>query len=124
MFHPFAEDETVRLVGVEAGGETSFCNIGKDIAPRRGMAVIWNSLNHDGSPNRDTMHHGTPVLAGYKAIITKWFRTGGGAGGSTSAGTGRRPEGRGQDGTDAGGGKGAGAGVMPTQVLNSHAQSQ
>ena len=32
------------------------------------------NLRHDGTGNYDTLHHGTPVKAGYKAIITKWFR--------------------------------------------------
>jgi prolyl 4-hydroxylase len=36
--------------------------------------VIWNSLLPDGRPNYDTLHHGMPVKAGHKAIITKWFR--------------------------------------------------
>jgi prolyl 4-hydroxylase len=38
------------------------------------MAVIWNNLYPDGTPNPDTLHQGMPVKAGHKAIITKWFR--------------------------------------------------
>ncbi len=56
------------------GGETAFPNIGLAVRPKTGLAVIWNSLRPDGSPNPYSLHHGTPVRAGWKAIITKWFR--------------------------------------------------
>jgi len=59
---------------VESGGETAFVNVGLAIPPKAGTAVLWNNLRADGTPNFDTMHHGTPVKAGHKAIITKWFR--------------------------------------------------
>jgi prolyl 4-hydroxylase len=64
----------IYLNDVESGGETEFVNIGLKIPPKTGMAVLWNNLKSDGTPNYDTLHHGTPVKAGYKAIITKWFR--------------------------------------------------
>jgi prolyl 4-hydroxylase len=38
------------------------------------MALLWNNLNADGSPNPHTMHCGEPVTQGHKIIITKWFR--------------------------------------------------
>ena len=58
----------------EAGGETHFVDAGLSVQPKEGMAVIWNNLLPDGRPNLDSMHHGTPVKAGHKDIITKWFR--------------------------------------------------
>ena len=58
----------------EGGGETTFVHLGVSIKPKTGRALIWNNLTPDGEPNYDTLHHGTPVTAGYKAIITKWFR--------------------------------------------------
>jgi len=64
----------VYLNDVESGGETAFVNIGLAIPPKQGTAVLWNNLKPDGTPNYDTLHHGTPVKAGHKAIITKWFR--------------------------------------------------
>jgi prolyl 4-hydroxylase len=64
----------IYLNDVEEGGETAFVNVGLVIPPKQGMAVLWNNLKPDGTPNYDTLHHGTPVKAGYKAIITKWFR--------------------------------------------------
>lgn len=57
-----------------SGGETTFPNVGLAVRPKSGLAVIWNSLRPDGSPNPDSIHHGMPVRAGSKAIITKWFR--------------------------------------------------
>ena len=56
------------------GGGTKFFAIDKIFAPRKGMAVIWNNLYSDGTPNADTLHSGLPVEAGHKIIITKWFR--------------------------------------------------
>ena len=64
----------VYLNDVESGGETAYVNIRLAIPPKQGMAVLWNNLKPDGAPNYDTLHHGTPVKAGHKAIITKWFR--------------------------------------------------
>ena len=55
----------VYLNDVESGGETAFVNIGLAIPPKQGMAVLWNNLKPDGSPNYDTLHHGTPVKAGH-----------------------------------------------------------
>jgi prolyl 4-hydroxylase len=38
------------------------------------MALLWNNLNPDGTPNEYTMNCGEPVIRGHKIIITKWFR--------------------------------------------------
>lgn len=65
----------VYLNEVKKGGETCFVNIGEEFKPMTGSAVIWNSLNPDGTPNSNTMHQAKPVEQGYKAVITKWFRT-------------------------------------------------
>lgn len=64
----------VYLNSTPEGGETHFTEIDEVFKPKRGMAVIWNNLYTDGSPNRSTMHHGCPVNKGSKYIITKWFR--------------------------------------------------
>ena len=65
----------IYLNSVEDGGETEFPLLGKTFKPQRGLAVIWNSLNPDGTTNANTLHHARPVKKGYKAIITKWFRS-------------------------------------------------
>jgi prolyl 4-hydroxylase len=59
--------------GMEGGG-TRFSTIDRTFQPKKGQALIWNNLYPDGTPNRDTLHSGEPVLAGHKIIITKWFR--------------------------------------------------
>ena len=58
----------------EAGGETGFPNAGISVEPRTGMLLAWNNMAADGSPNIATLHEGTPVEAGVKYIVTKWFR--------------------------------------------------
>ncbi|MCH9698009.1 MAG: 2OG-Fe(II) oxygenase [Gammaproteobacteria bacterium] len=65
----------IYLNTVEEGGETVFPKLGEAFKPEPGMAVIWNSLNPDGTTNGNTLHHATAVKKGYKAVITKWFRS-------------------------------------------------
>ena len=65
----------VYLNDVESGGETEFVRLKKTIKPKKGTAIIWNSLNKDGSDNHNTLHQAHPVRSGFKSIITKWFRT-------------------------------------------------
>lgn len=65
----------IYLNDVDEGGETHFTRVGAKLKPHTGMAVIWNSLNPDGSTNVNTMHQALPVIKGYKAVITKWFRS-------------------------------------------------
>ena len=65
----------VYLNDVDSGGETEFKILEKKINPQKGMAVIWNNLNKDGSVNPNTIHQGHPVRLGQKLIITKWFRS-------------------------------------------------
>ena len=56
------------------GGATRFRHLDLAIEPKAGMAVIWNNLTPDGTPNPCSMHAGEPVTRGHKVIITKWFR--------------------------------------------------
>ena len=56
------------------GGATRFTEIDHAVEPRAGLALFWNNLKADGSPNRLTRHCGEPVTGGHKIIITKWFR--------------------------------------------------
>jgi prolyl 4-hydroxylase len=56
------------------GGATRFTEIDHAVQPKTGMALIWNNLHPDGSPNVATRHCGEPVTRGNKVIITKWFR--------------------------------------------------
>ncbi len=65
----------VYLNEVEEGGQTDFPHLGTAVTPKKGMAVIWNSLRADGSVNPFTAHWAKPITKGEKFIITKWFRT-------------------------------------------------
>lgn len=65
----------VYLNDTAKGGATQFVNLGKTFFPRAGTALIWNNLDPNGEPNPATLHRGMPVDLGYKAIITKWFRS-------------------------------------------------
>jgi prolyl 4-hydroxylase len=65
----------VFLNNVKKGGETEFINLNNlHVTPKTGTAVVWNSLNGDGTTNDRTLHQGKPILGGEKYIITKWFR--------------------------------------------------
>ncbi len=65
----------IYLNDVEQGGETCFKRIGANFKPVTGKVVIWNSLNPDGTTNMNSLHQANPVEKGYKAVITKWFRS-------------------------------------------------
>ena len=66
----------IYLNSTHQGGETTFPCINEEFSPHEGKAIIWCNLKSDLSPNAFSMHHAKPVQKGYKAIITKWFRTG------------------------------------------------
>jgi prolyl 4-hydroxylase len=58
----------------EAGGHTRFTEADVTIRPRTGNLLVWNNLTPDGELNPRSMHQGTPVTAGAKYIVTKWYR--------------------------------------------------
>jgi prolyl 4-hydroxylase len=60
----------------EQGGTTLFRDAGFAVPPTPGLMVMWNNMRADGSPNPGAIHAGTPVEAGVKHVITKWFREG------------------------------------------------
>lgn len=65
------------LSAPEAGGETFFPDaIAKDlkVAPSRGDAVLFHSMNPDGSMDWHSVHGSAPVHAGVKYALTKWVR--------------------------------------------------
>jgi prolyl 4-hydroxylase len=62
------------LNDVEDGGATEFPHLGIGIRPLAGAMLIWNNMKTDGTLNYKTLHTGTPVKAGVKHVITKWYR--------------------------------------------------
>jgi len=57
------------------GGSTFFSELDLNVEPVAGTALLWNNIRSDGQLNGATLHHGMPVTSGYKAVITKWFRS-------------------------------------------------
>ena len=80
MDRPHAGNRTrtvcVYLNAVDAGGATAFPVPGLSIDPLPGRAVVFDNLMHDGSPDPDSLHAGTPVEAGEKWLATLWIRQG------------------------------------------------
>lgn len=64
----------IYLNDVEEGGATWFPSAGIRVSPKRGLLLLWNNMQPDGTPNNMTLHEGMRVTAGTKYIITKWFR--------------------------------------------------
>lgn len=58
----------------EAGGHTIFTKANVSVRPRAGNLVVWNNLTPEGEPNEYSMHTGSPVEAGVKYVVTKWYR--------------------------------------------------
>mgnify|MGYP005644113565 FL=1 len=65
----------IYLNAVELGGETCFRRLDRCFTPTPGLALIWNNLQADGTPNPFTLHEAVPVAKGNKWVITKWFRS-------------------------------------------------
>jgi prolyl 4-hydroxylase len=60
---------------VDQGGATHFVNLGLRIQPQPGVLLIWNNADREGLVNENLLHAGTPVEAGVKYVLTKWYRT-------------------------------------------------
>lgn len=58
----------------DAGGETDFPTARARARPETGTLLIWNNMAFDGRCNPAALHHGMPVIAGRKYVLTKWFR--------------------------------------------------
>lgn len=51
---------------MEQGGATVFPNIERAVFPKKGAAIIWYNLKHDGEGDTRTLHAACPVLVGSK----------------------------------------------------------
>lgn len=64
----------IYLNAPQAGGATTFPDVGLEVAPVKGNAVFFSyDRPHPGTL---TLHAGTPVVAGEKWVATKWLREG------------------------------------------------
>jgi len=59
---------------LEAGGGTSFPEVGLEVRPQKGGAVFFADIDEVGAPDRQTLHAGMPIMQGTKIIATKWLR--------------------------------------------------
>jgi hypothetical protein len=57
------------------GGGTRFPRLHLDIKPHRGDLLHFHNLDADGQGHRDTLHAGTPVVAGEKWLLSQWLRS-------------------------------------------------
>ncbi len=84
-FHAGLDDEPLKqgqrtwttivyLNDADGGGQTKFVNMGEEIEPRAGRAVVWSSLTPEGEIDDQTLHEGTDVTSGQKWIATVWAR--------------------------------------------------
>ena len=67
------------LNDVEEGGETGFPELGINIPPKKGNAVVFhNTLTNDAAThpkiNPRSLHGGMPVIKGEKWMVNLWFR--------------------------------------------------
>jgi hypothetical protein len=58
----------------DAGGETDFPLLGRRIMPRKGLVLRFDNLDAQSGLIDDSLHAGTPVIAGAKWICTLWIR--------------------------------------------------
>jgi prolyl 4-hydroxylase len=56
------------------GGNTLFPEIGVEVIPKRGRAVLWFNVKENGEVNPLTLHTGTEVTDGYKCGLNIWIR--------------------------------------------------
>jgi prolyl 4-hydroxylase len=64
----------IYLSDVESGGETHFPHCGFMVPPREGTILLWNNMDEEGAPNRNSLHAALPVTAGTKYVVTRWYR--------------------------------------------------
>ena len=57
------------------GGETAFPLLGRGFKGNRGDALFYSNILPDGSPDRRTMHTGTPLKRGEKWLMSQWIRS-------------------------------------------------
>ena len=64
------------LIAPQTGGQTVFPNLGVEVHPTMGTAIMWNNTTEaggsEGSPL--TLHGGKPVKSGTKIAMNIWIR--------------------------------------------------
>jgi hypothetical protein len=55
-------------------GQTAFPALGRSFRGRRGDALLFWNVADDGTPDRRTLHAGTPPTRGEKWLLSQWIR--------------------------------------------------
>ena len=63
------------LDDVEEGGETAFPDLGIEVAPKKGKAVLWPSVANENTSMTElfTFHQARPVVRGSKHVANVWI---------------------------------------------------
>ena len=62
----------VYLKDVAEGGETAFPELGLSVTPKKGLALVWNSMTEDGQCDPSSIHNAAKVIQGHKYILQRW----------------------------------------------------
>ncbi|XP_028406232.1 prolyl 4-hydroxylase 2-like isoform X2 [Dendronephthya gigantea] len=63
----------VYLKDVAKGGETAFPQLGLSVTPKKGLALVWNSMSKDGKCDPTSIHNAAEVIKGQKYILQRWY---------------------------------------------------
>lgn len=58
------------------GAETAFPKISQKFRCKKGGALLFANVDHQGQPDPTTLHAGLPPISGEKWLFSQWIRTG------------------------------------------------
>jgi len=64
----------IYLNEVEAGGETAFPRLNKQVSPQLGRLVVFRNTDNEYTPLPHSLHQGVTVTSGEKWLLSKWLR--------------------------------------------------
>ena len=62
----------VYLKDVAEGGQTIFPKLGLSVVPKKGLALVWNSMTASGECDPTSLHNAAQVIKGHKYILQRW----------------------------------------------------
>jgi len=57
------------------GGATAFGQLGIEVRPEMGAALLWPNVGRDGKPDARMVHESTPLRHGEKFVANAWLRS-------------------------------------------------